>query len=162
MAHPQDTRMALRTAYLGGLSLEMAAIKHSVGIASARRWKAEAMASGDDWDKFQSASLMVAGGGLEQAMRRVAAAVVMRVETTLEHLQTDTDLDPLEAAKALGGLADSLAKAQASMRRLMPETDQLVIETNAVKAFAELLIRMHPAIGESVLGAMEAYARGER
>lgn len=162
MAHPKDTRMALRTDYLGGLSLELAAIKHGVGMASARRWKAEAQANGDDWDKFQAASLMVAGGGLEQAMRRVAAAVVMRVETTLEHLQTDTELDPLEAAKALGGLADSLAKAQASMRRLMPETDHLAIETGAVKAFAELLMRLSPAQAEPVLHALDAWASGER
>ena len=162
MAHPKETRMALRAAYLGGLTLEMAAIKEGVGIASAKRWKAEALQSGDDWDKFQSASLMVAGGGLEQAMRRVAAAVVLRVETTLEQLQADGKAEPDLAAKTLASLADSLTKAQASMKRLMPEADQLAIETGAVKAFVELLIRLHPASAEPALVAMEAYSRGER
>ncbi len=154
--------MSLRAAYIGGLGLEIAAAKVGVGAATARRWKADAKDGGDDWDKFQSASLMVAGGGLEQAMRRVAAAVIMRVEATLEQLQAASDLDPLEAAKALGGMADSMAKAQASMRRLMPESDQLAVETGAVKAFVELQIRLHPATGEAALAALEAYSRGER
>ena len=154
--------MALRAAYIGGLGLEIAAAKAGIGTATARRWKADAKESGDDWDKFQAASLMVAGGGLEQAMRRVAAAVIMRVEATLEKLQSDTDLDPLEAAKALGGLADSMAKAQASMRRLMPEADALAIETGAVKSFVELQIRLHPGTGEAALAALEVFSRGER
>ncbi len=162
MAHPKETQVALRAAYIGGLGLEIAAAKFGVGTATARRWKADAKETGDDWDKFQSASLMVAGGGLEQAMRRVAAAVLMRVEATLEQLQNATDIDPLEAAKALGGMADSMAKAQASMRRLMPESDQLAIETGAVKAFIELQIRLHPGTGEAALAALQAYSRGER
>lgn len=153
---------ALRANYLSGLNLKMAALKTGVGLGSARRWKAEALESGDDWDRLQSASLMVAGGGLEQAMRRVAAAVVLRVETTLEQLQADEALDPLEAAKVLGGLADSMAKAQASMKRLMPQTDQLAIEISAVKAFAELLIHQYPVKAEQVLATLEAYARGVR
>lgn len=162
MAHPQETRVALRAAYLGGLGLELAAVKAGISIATARRWKDEAQEAGDDWDKFKAASLMVAGGGLEQAMRRVAAGVVLRAEATLEHIQHDPDIDPIEAAKALGGLADSLSKAQAAMKRLMPEADALAIETGAIKAFADLILKKYPATGEAVLSALDAWANGER
>lgn len=162
MAHPQETRVALRAAYLGGLALELAAAKAGVGFATAKRWKAEADAGGDDWDKFRSVGLMMAGGGLEQAMRRVAAGVVAHAEATLEYLNGATDIDPIEAASALATVAGALTKAQGAMARLMPEVDHLAIETGAVKAFAELLMRLHPAQAEGVLAALDAWANGQR
>jgi hypothetical protein len=154
--------LALRGAFLGGLPLEHAADKVGVPVQTARRWKAEAAAEGDDWDKFQRASLIVAGGGFDQAMSRVAAAVILRAEAVMETLASDPALDPLDAARAIGSLADSLNKAQAAARRLMPETDKLAVETGTLKAFVELLVRLHPAAGEAALAAMEAYSRGER
>lgn len=74
----------------------------------------------------------------------------------------DTEIDPIDAAKAIASLADSLGKAKAAMRALMPESDQLAIETGAVKGFAELLMRLAPASAGHVLEALDAYARGER
>ena len=68
----------------------------------------------------------------------------------------------MAAAKAIASLADSLGKAKAAMRSLMPETDQLAVETGAVKGFVELLLRLHPNMGEAALAALEAYSRGER
>lgn len=153
--------MALRAAYIGGLGLEIAAAKVGIGTATARRWKADAKDSGDDWDKFQSASLIVAGGGFDQAMGRVAAAVILRSEAIMERLE-DPEIDPIDAAKAIASLADSLGKAKAAMRALMPQTDQLAIETGAVKGFVELLLRLHPGAGEAALAALEAYSRCER
>lgn len=161
MAHPKETQLALRAAFLSGSPLDLAAVQCGIGTATARRWKADALASGDDWDKFQHASMIVAGGGFDQAMGRVAAAVILRSEAIMEHL-ADPEIDPIDAAKAIASLADSLGKSKAAMRALMPETDKLAVETGAVKAFTELLIRMNPAVGEAALGALEAYARGER
>ena len=162
MAHPKETQLALRAAFLGGLPLDQAAAQAGIGTATARRWKADALAGGDDWDKFQKASLIVAGGGFDQAMGRVAAAVVMRAEAILEQLGTDEEADPVASAKAIASLADSLGKAKAAMRALMPETDRLAVETGAVKAFVELQIRLHPGTGEAALAALEAFSRGER
>lgn len=162
MAHPKETRLALRGAYLGGLPLEQAADQAGVPVQTARRWKAEANAQGDDWDKFQRASLIVAGGGFDQAMGRVAAAVILRAEAVMDKLAESPDMDPVESAKAIGSLADSLNKAQAAARRLMPETDKLALETSTLKAFVELLVRQSPSAGEAALHAMEAYSRGER
>lgn len=162
MAHPKETQLALRAAFLGGLGLDAAAEKAGIGTATARRWKADAREQGDDWDKFQKASLIVAGGGFDQAMGRVAAAVILRAEAILEQLGADGEADPVAAAKAIASLADSLGKAKAAMRALMPTTDQLAIETGAVKGFVELLLRLHPGTGEAALAALEAFSRGER
>lgn len=161
MAHPKETQLALRAAFLGGLPLDQAAEQVGIGTATARRWKADALETGDDWDKFQKASLIVAGGGFDQAMGRVASAVILRSEAIMERLE-DPKLDPIDAAKAIGSLADSLGKAKAAMRALMPETDRLAVETQAVKGFVELLLRLAPGTGEAALAALEAYSRGER
>lgn len=162
MAHPKETQNKLRGAYIGGMPLDLAAIQAGIGAATARRWKSDALEKGDDWDKFQRASLIVAGGGFDAAMGRVAASVILRAESILESLGADAEADPIEAAKAIASLADSLGKAKAAMRALMPQTDQLSIETSAVKGFVELLLRLYPASAEAALAAMDAYARGER
>ncbi|MDD2811055.1 DUF1804 family protein [Rhodoferax sp.] len=162
MAHPKETQLALRAAFLSGSPLELAAVQCGIGSATARRWKADALAQGDDWDKFQKASLIVAGGGFDAAMGRVAAAVILRAEAIMEQLGADDEVDAVSAAKAIASLADSLGKAKAAMRAIAPELDQLAIETSAVKAYCELLMRLHPTSGEAALSALEAYSRGER
>lgn len=162
MAHPKETRMTLRQAFLGGLPIDQAADKVGVPVQTARRWKAEAAAEGDDWDKFQAASLIVAGGGFESAMGRVAAAVVLRCGALLEKLETDPKIQPMEAAKAISSLTDSLSKAHAAAKQFMPQADQLAVETATIKAFAELMIRKHPRLADAVVSTMEAFARGER
>jgi len=162
MAHPKETQLALRAAFLSGSPLELAAVQCGIGSATARRWKADALVQGDDWDKFQKASLIVAGGGFDAAMGRVAAAVILRAEAIMEQLGADDEVDAVSAAKAIASLADSLGKAKAAMRAISPDLDQLAIETGAVKAFAELLMRLNPSAGEAALAALEAYSRGER
>ena len=143
MAHPQETRVALRAAYLGGLGLELAAVKVGVPVPTARRWKQDAQDKGDDWDKFQRASLIVAGGGFDQSMGRVASAVILRSEAIMEQLN-DPEIDPIAAAKAIASLADSLGKAKAAMRALMPETDRLGLAMEVIKRLDAYIRENHP------------------
>lgn len=144
MAHPKETRLNLRAAYIGGLPIEQAAAKAGVALGTARRWKADAAAEGDDWDKFQRASLIVAGGGFEQTMGRVAAAVILRCEALLEQLSADAAVDPVEATKAVASLSDSLTKAQAATRRLMPMTDQYAVAMDVIKRLGEYAMTRKP------------------
>lgn len=160
--HKPEQRILLRREYLSGLPLSTAAAKIGVHKSTARRWMLEAYEAGDDWDKFKAASLMVSGGGLEQSMRRVAAAVVLQAESTLEHITKTSQASPMDAAQALGELVKSLCKAQTAMKRMMPETNELAVETSAVKAFSELILKKHPNVAEQVLSALDAWANGER
>ena len=137
MAHPRETRLALRAAYLGGLPIEQAATKADVPLATARRWKSEALATGDDWDKFQAASLIVAGGGMDQAMGRVVAGVILRCEALMQRIAEDAKIDPVEATRAVASLTDSLAKAHAAAKRLMPATDKFAVAMDVLKRLAE-------------------------
>ena len=123
-------------------------------------WFRSAREEGDDWDKFRAASLIVAGGGIEQAMGRIIAAGLMRGEALMERLG-DVD-DPETAVKLLASFSDLMTKLRAAARGMMPEADQLAIENGAIKAFADLMIKLHPKTAEHVLSAVEAWANGQR
>lgn len=160
MAHPPEIRQKLRTAYIGGLSLEIASAQAGVPYPTARRWFADAKASGDDWDKFRAASLIVAGGGIEQAMARIVAAGLMRCESLLEVLGTMKD--PEAQVKAVATLGDTISKLKSASKGMMPEADALAVETGAVKALADLFCKMHPGSAELMLAVVEAFANGQR
>ena len=142
MAHPPETRQKLRTAYIGGLSLEIASAQAGVPYATARRWFADAKTAGDDWDKFRAASLIVAGGGIEQAMARIVAAGLMRCEALLEALGTMED--PEAQVKAVATLGDTVSKLKSAGAKLMPEADRLGVAMDVLKLMAEHVRTRHP------------------
>lgn len=142
MAHAPDKKIKLRAAYIGGLPLEAAAEKTGVPLPTARNWFREARAAGDDWDKFQRASLIVAGGGVEQALGRIIAAGLLRCEAIMERLATVDD--PVAAADMVVSLGDAVAKLRAAARGMMPEADKLAIATDVVKRLGEFVRTRHP------------------
>lgn len=147
MAHPPEKRLELRTAYIGGLPLEAAADKVSVPYATARNWFRSAREDGDDWDKFRAASLIVAGGGIEQAMGRIIAAGLMRCEALLDSLDSndpERPINPAEAVKAMATLGDTVAKLRASGKTLMPEADKLGIAMDVLKRLAAFIQENNP------------------
>lgn len=160
MAHSPEKRMELRAAYIGGLPLEQAAEKLGIPAGTARNWYREARDKADDWDKFQRCSLMVSGGGIEQALGRVIAAGMLRCEALLEKT-TESD-DPVEAVKTMAVLADTVAKLRAAGKNLMPEADALAIANETLKGLADLFVRMHPKAAELMLSTLEAWTHGQR
>ncbi len=160
MAHPPEKRIALRSAYIGGLPLEQAADKVGIPYPTARNWYRESRDAGDDWDKFRAASLIVAGGGIEQAMGRIIAAALMQCEALLEKIALSQDI--AGAVQAMAALGDAIAKLKSAGKGMMPEADQLAIENGAIKAFADLMIKQHPKTAEQVLASVEAWANGQR
>lgn len=160
MAHSPELRSKLRAEYIGGLPLTEAADKMGVPLATARNWYRAAKSEGDDWDKFQAASLIVSGGGIEQAMGRIVAAGLMRCESLLEKIGHAED--PFTASETIAALGDTVSKLKAAAKGLMPEADQLAIETGAIKGFSELMVRMYPKLADQVLATVEAWASGKR
>jgi hypothetical protein len=148
MARPPEERMKLRTAYIGGLPLEAAADKVEVPYATARNWFRAARDEGDDWDKFRAASLIVAGGGIEQAMGRIIAAGLMRCEALLESLDApetpENKISPTDAIKAMATLGDTVAKLKAAGKSMMPEADKLGIAMDVLKRLAAFIQENHP------------------
>lgn len=145
MAHPPEKKTELRAAYLGGLPLERAAEKVEIPLPTARRWYQDAKKAGDDWDKYRAAGLVVAGGGIEQAMGRVIAAGLVRCEVLLE--QIEGAKDPFEAVKAMGTLSDTIAKLKSAGKGMMPEADRLGVAMDVIKRMQVFIQTNYPQHG---------------
>lgn len=158
MAHGEDTRRAVRAAFVfDQLGLEIAAAKAGVPEATARRWKREAKAEGDDWDKARSAQ-MIAGGGIEDVVRQTLAVVVQQVQATVELLQSRPDMPPAEKVQALASLADAYNKLMAASKRLMPETDKLAVAMDVVKRLSDHIRTKHPKHAGAFAEVLEPFA----
>lgn len=144
MAHGDDVRRAVRAAYVfDQLSLEIAAVKHGIPLATVRNWKRGGKELGDDWDKARAAQ-MIAGGGIEDVVRQTLAIVVQQVQSTVQAIQDAPDMSPAVKVDMLASLADAYNKLIAASRRLMPETDKLAVATDVVKRMAEFVRENYP------------------
>lgn len=164
MAHPPEIRHKLRAAYIGGLPLDQAAQKIGVPPGTARNWYREARDSGDDWDKFQAASLVVAGGGIEAALGRVIAAGLVRCEALLEKTASEHDPecppeDPAADVKTLAVLANTVAKLRAASKTMMPQADRLGVAMAVLKMMHEHLKQTSPHLGDAFAEALEPIGR---
>ncbi|MGI0470470.1 DUF1804 family protein [Pseudomonas aeruginosa] len=142
MAHPKETRDALRRAYvLDRQYLEVGGrhVRRPYGTR-ARRWKQQAEAEGDDWDKAQSAQLL-AGGGLEDVARQVLAGLVTQFQATMEAIQVDADIKPAVKVQLLASLADAYNKTVSASKRVLPETSALATAMEVLQAWLELHLR---------------------
>lgn len=157
MAHSDDTRRAVRAAYVfDQLGLEVAAVKEGVPVATARRWKTEAKRAGDDWDRARSAQ-MIAGGGMEAVVRQTLAVVVQQVQATVESIQAAEDMDPATKVQMLASLADAYNKLMAVSKRMMPETDKLGVAMDVIKRLGEFIGKKKPALAGEFVELLEAF-----
>lgn len=157
MAHPDETRRAVRASFVfDQLALEIAAVTHSVPLATARRWKSEAKKAGDDWDRARGAQL-IAGGSIEDVVRQTLAAVVQQVQATVESIQSADDMDAPTKVQMLASLADAYNKLMAASKRMMPETDKLAVATDVLKRFGEYVTRRKPTLAAEFVEQLESF-----
>lgn len=144
MAHGEEKIRAVRAAYVfDQLALEIAATKHGVPEATARRWKREAKQAGDDWDRARGAQ-MIAGGGIEDVVRQTLAVVVQQVQATVETIQGNVEMAPAAKVQALASLADAYHKLMASSKRLMPETDRMAVALDVMQRLSGFVCTRYP------------------
>lgn len=158
MAYDDDTRRKVRAAFVfDQLDLTLASSKHGVPYDTARRWKREALAAGDDWERARSAQ-MIAGGGLEEVSRQTLAVVVQQVQAVVEAIQQADDMTPQTKVELLASLADAYNKLMASSRRLMPETDALAIRMDTLKRLGEFVRVKFPRHAAAFAELLEPFA----
>jgi tRNA A37 N6-isopentenylltransferase MiaA len=146
MAHPRETRHRLRKMYVfQGLSLEIAAASAGISYATAQRWKRDALAAGDDWEKVKAANIL-SGGSIEETARSILTGFVMQYQTTIEMLNgsDDKSIPPEKRVELLASLADAFNKSIAASRRILPETDRLAIALEVIKLLAGYIREHYP------------------
>lgn len=136
------------------LTLESAAEKAKVSYNTARRWKREAEARGDNWDKVRDASTM-ASGKVEDVARGMLTTFVLYFESTMDELRKTEDLPVSEKAKLIQGLGDSYSKMVASSKRLLPEVSELATAWKVIEMVTNLIKTKHSDLLPTFLSVLD-------
>ena len=155
MAHDEKTKADVRRYYVFDcLTLELAAEKAKVSYNTVRRWKREAEARGDNWDKVRDASTM-ASGKVEDVARGMLTTFVLYFESTMDELRKTEDLPVSEKAKLIQGLGDSYSKMVASSKRLLPEVSELATAWKVIEMVTNLIKTKHPDLLPAFLSVLD-------
>lgn len=159
MAWGQDVKDKVRSGYVfDQLTLDMVALKYSVPYDTVRRWKMQAAKAGDDWEKVRVAHTL-AGDGLESMARSVLISLVVKCQSTLELINQNPDIAPKESVELLASLSDSLSKAVAASKKILPETDRLATALEVVQKMGEFISQKRPALYIEFVDVLEQFAK---
>ena len=156
MAHPQDVRRAVRMSYVvQRLTLAEAARQAGVNRNTARTWKREAAAQGDDWDRARTAANM-AEGGLGSITERVLNDFSLMFTNTMENLKHHEG-DPVETSRAIAGLADAYAKVVKAAGCVDPRLGRLSIAMETLKLFGRHVRERDPDSVMAVAALLDSF-----
>lgn len=157
MAYGEETRRALRGAYVHkALSLEASAEQVGIGFGTASRWRREAKADGDDWDKARTAS-MIAGAGHEAVSQMVLQEFMTLFQSTIEQLKSDVKGTPMAKAEALSRLSDAYNKAMSAAAKSNPKLNKLAVAMEVLQLLASFIQEQHPQLTEPFLTMLEPF-----
>lgn len=157
MAHKDEKRQALRTAYVHDrLSLEQAAGKAGVPLSTAQRWKRQARETGEDWDKLRAASLL-AGEGMESVARQMLADYVVQHKALMDEINTNPELGAAAKVNMLASLADSFNKTVAASRKVLPETNKLATALSVINKLSDFVRERFPQHAAAFVEILEPF-----
>jgi hypothetical protein len=154
MAHDPETRAGVRSAYVHQrLTLDDAAARAGVGAASARRWKAQAAAGGDDWDKARATySLSAEGAGTIAQL--VLADFLTMYQATVEGVKNDAAVSAMDRAEALSRLADAFQKTMSAVAKAAPELGRYAVATELLTDLATFVADRYPEHKQVLAGIL--------
>lgn len=143
MAKAKGDKEAFRLAYIAGSeSLEVLAVRFRVSIATVYRWKKEALDQHDNWDKLRAAN--VVQDGMDAIGRTLLVSLLNQFEVAMNKLNNDEKIEPDARVELLSKLSDSFAKCTSSSKKLMPETNSLVVAMNIIQMLGEFISKQYP------------------
>jgi len=159
MAHGQDVRAALRAAFIyEALSLEAAGERFNVAFGTASRWKREAKAGGDDWDKARAAARL-AGQGADQVNREVLEEFVTLFQSTVTELKTASNVPALSKAEALSRLSDAYYKTMRAVAATNPKLNKLAIAMEVIQLLSKFIREDYPQHTGAFLDMLESFGQ---
>ncbi|KAF1366478.1 DUF1804 family protein [Yokenella regensburgei] len=164
MAHPKTVRDAVRRDYIAqGIPPEVLGPMHGVSVASVIRWRREARDNGDDWDK-QRAARRLSSGVPEDITRDLLMAFIEHHQYAMDQLRKaregadgQTALSADDYVSLLAKLQDGFNKMIAASKRILPETDRLIVAAGVVEDFAAFLSEKHPALMAGFLDVLPEF-----
>ena len=156
MTHPPEARAAVRAAYVyDRLSIGEAATRAGVGERTARTWKSEAQAAGDDWDRARAAAQMA--GDSRQMLVQALLEDYIRLHQSTQDALLKADVPALAKAEALSRLADAFGKTMSAVGRAAPQLSALAIAGEVVQELARFVQQHHPEAAPALLEVLEPF-----
>lgn len=145
MAHPPETRAAVRAAYIyQRLTLVDAAGQAGVTDGVARAWKRSAAATGDDWDAARAAAGLSREGQLAVATAVLEDFVLLFQSSTRRLRELPPDTDPMATAEALARLSDSYTKMMSAAGKVSTPISRLSVALETLREFSKYIGTQRP------------------
>lgn len=138
------------------LALTQAAKLVNVPIGTARRWKTEALARGDDWDEARAAAA-ITNGGRDDLMKTIINNFVVMYQATMESLQNAENMAPETKVASLASLADAFSKTMKSAGMASPELSRLAIANDIIQLLGDFVQNKFPQHIEAFLEILEPF-----
>ncbi|AJY31092.1 hypothetical protein BTM_4915 [Burkholderia thailandensis 34] len=159
MAHDQQTRARVRANYIQGQPLTTAAELIGVPYATARTWKREAAANGDDWDIAREARTM-ADAGQDAIANQLLEEMAAQFISTLGELRESKNLPPEKKASVLASLSDSYLKTVTAARKA-GGSDNLHVTMDVLQKLTAFARKSFPQHAAAVLQVIEAFGESQ-
>lgn len=159
MAHGPEVRGAVRAAYIyDAISLEAAAKRFRIPFGTASRWKRDAAAAGDDWEKARAAARL-AGAGADQVSRNVLEEFVTLFQSTITQLKESKDVPALDKAEALSRLSDAYMKTMRAIASTNPKLNKLAVAMEVVQQLIKFIRDRHPQHTGAFIDMLDEFGR---
>jgi len=139
------------------MSLDGVADHIGIGVATVRRWRTQAAASGDDWDKARAAASLSAEGAGTIA-QLVLSDFLTLYQSTVGDLRDSPEIPAMDRAEALSRLADAFAKTMNAVAKASPDLARYAVATELLRDLAGFVRENHPEHVEAVLEILEPFA----
>ncbi|MEK0158305.1 DUF1804 family protein [Pseudoalteromonas piscicida] len=157
MAHSADIKNAVRHSYVNELlALSVAAVKHSVADGTARRWKAEAKASGDDWDLARTAARKAVGPAGEFTQDFIEEFTIQTSETFSLLRDPETAMTPAERVKVLTQLSDMYSKVM-KLSGGNKTIERRTVAVEVIKKLTAFVSKHHPDFSPQLVVILTAF-----
>ncbi|SOC28204.1 DUF1804 family protein [Thalassospira xiamenensis] len=157
MAHAPETKSRARALYVfDRYDLTKVAERLGVSIGTVRRWKAQAEAEGDCWDRSRTAASM-ASTGTDNMVAMLVEDYVQLHLAVIEDLKTAQDIKPMDKAEALAGLADAFNKTINAAGRASPKISELAVAQDVIKRLGDYVAAQFPQHGNAFVEILQPF-----
>ncbi|AZZ98284.1 DUF1804 family protein [Pseudoalteromonas sp. R3] len=157
MAHSAEIKNAVRHSYVNELlALSVAAVKHSVADGTARRWKAEAKANGDDWDLARTAARKATGPAGEFTQDFVEEFTIQVHETFNLIKDPESGLSLADRIKVLTQLSDTYSKVM-NLSGGNKKVERRAVAAEVLKKLAAFVGKNHPDYAPQLVEILTAF-----
>jgi len=159
MAHAPETRSQARALYVfDRFDLTKISGRLGISVGTVRRWKSQAEAEGDCWDRSRTAASL-ASTGTDNMVAVLIEDYVQLHLAVIEELKAATDVKALDKAEALAGLADAFNKTINAAGRASPKMSELAVAQDVIKRLGDFVAKHFPQHGEVFIEILQPFGK---